>query len=152
MFRYHRWATVTLIDHLKQLPPARLNDTVPGTMGTIHDTMTHLVGAERIYLALMHDQPRPPRLDDTLTLDDLRREFESLSKQWDEILDHVDDYDPTLHRAHDDEVVPHVRDLLITQTLHHGNDHRTHICTVLGATGQDVPEMDEWAYWFSADH
>ncbi len=152
MFNYHYWATFTLIDHLANLPAERLNDTVPGTAGSIHDTLTHLVRAERLYLALMNDQPRPVHEDRTFTLDELREQFSAQTKRWEEILDHVDDYDPTLQRADQGEVVPHVRNLLITQTIHHGNDHRTHICTILGATGQEVPDIDEWSYWFSDQH
>ncbi len=152
MFNYHYWATFKLIDHLANLPPERLNDTVPGTAGSIHDTLIHLVGAERLYLALMNDQPRPAPDDRPFSLSELRDQFSAQTKRWEEILDHIDDYDPTLRRADQGEVVPHVRNLLITQTIHHGNDHRTHICTILGATGQDVPDIDEWAYWFSDEH
>jgi uncharacterized damage-inducible protein DinB len=126
---------------------------VPGTMGSILETMAHLVRADRLYLTLLHDQPRPPRDNRTYSLPELRDQFEAQSKQWEELLDHVDDFDPTLRREQGEDVeVPHVRDLLLTQAIHHGNDHRTHICTILGATGQDVPDMDEWAYWFSEGH
>ena len=30
--------------------------------------------------------------------------------------------------------------------MHHGNDHRTHICTIFGAHGIDYGDMDVWAY------
>ena len=36
--------------------------------------------------------------------------------------------------------------ILLVQAIHHGNDHRTHICTVLSSHGVSVPEMDVWAY------
>ena len=32
------------------------------------------------------------------------------------------------------------------QALHHGNDHRTHVCTILGQHGIPYGEMDVWAY------
>ncbi len=152
MFDYHNWATYTLIDHLTTLPEETLNETVPGTAGTIHDTLTHIVRADRLYLRLMNDQGRPARENRTYTLSELRAEFEALTRGWDSILEHVDDYDPTLPAESDHGPVPHVRNLLITQAIHHGNDHRTHICTILGAHGHDVPEIDEWAYWFSPEH
>ncbi len=150
IFNYHYWATFTLLDHCAALPPERLDDSVPGTAGSIIDTMTHLVLAERLYLALINGQPRPPRDHRKYTLQELREQFEGQTRQWEEILDHVDDYDPTLHNEDGD--YPHARDLFLTQMIHHGNDHRTHICTILGATGQEVPEIDEWAYWFSGQH
>jgi hypothetical protein len=36
--------------------------------------------------------------------------------------------------------------IVIIQALHHGNDHRTHICTILGHHGVEYGEMDVWAY------
>ncbi len=150
IFKYHYWATFTIIDHLATLPPEHLNDSVPGTAGSIIDTLKHLINADNLYQVLVQDQPRPPRDEQTNTLQGLRDKFEAQSTKWEEILDHVDDYDPTLHNEEGD--FPHARDLLITQAIHHGNDHRTHICTILGATGQEVPEIDEWTYWFSDQH
>jgi hypothetical protein len=36
--------------------------------------------------------------------------------------------------------------VVIIQALHHGNDHRTHICTILGAGDITYGDMDVWAY------
>ncbi len=154
MFHYHYWATITLIDHLANLPPERLGDAVPGTAGSIHDTLTHLVAADRRYLELMMGvgTPRMTPVDGAQSLEQLREQFSAQTNRWEEILDHVGDYDPTLPGREDRPETPHVRNLLMTQAIHHGNDHRTHICTILGATGQDVPDIDEWAYWFSDQH
>ncbi len=154
IFKYHYWATFTLIDHLAQLPSERLNDSVPGTAGSIYHTLAHLVGADKRYLELMTGEGGPYGSPDEhdVPLAELRKRFESQTEQWESILDHVDDYDPTLPGRPDRPETPHVRDLLITQAIHHGNDHRTHICTILGATGQEVPDIDEWSFWFSGQH
>ena len=34
----------------------------------------------------------------------------------------------------------------IVQAIHHGNDHRTHICTILGQNGIDYGDLDVWAF------
>lgn len=36
--------------------------------------------------------------------------------------------------------------IVLVQALHHGNDHRTQICTVLGHHGIPFEEIDVWAY------
>jgi hypothetical protein len=36
--------------------------------------------------------------------------------------------------------------VLLIQALHHGNDHRTHVCTILGHHGIPYGDMDVWAY------
>jgi uncharacterized damage-inducible protein DinB len=36
---------------------------------------------------------------------------------------------------------------MVVQALHHGNDHRTQICTVLSTNGYESPDLDVWTYW-----
>jgi uncharacterized damage-inducible protein DinB len=149
MFRYHTWATLKLLDHCEALPPEQLDQTTPGTMGSIRETFAHLIGADAGYQARL-------RGDSSLRianayerpLAELRGYFVERSQGWEEALGHLDDFDPLLEAGDDHPDVPHVRDLLLTQALHHGNDHRTHICSVLGAHDLEVPEIDAWMYWF----
>jgi uncharacterized damage-inducible protein DinB len=147
-FRYHTWATLTLLDFCAALPPERLDETAPGTMGTVHDTFRHLIAADAGYQARMTgDASIRIQGADRMSLDELRTRFVEQSKRWESVLDRIDDFDPKIE-AHDDyPQIPHARNLLLTQTLHHGNDHRTHICTVLGANGVEGPWMDAWACW-----
>jgi uncharacterized damage-inducible protein DinB len=149
MFRYHTWATLKLIDHCAALPPGRLDETIPGTMGTIHDTLVHLIVSDAGYLARMHADAAVRITDaDDLPLADLRAHFVDRSNRWEAVLDDLDAFDPMIPAREDHPDLPHVRDLLLVQAIHHGNDHRTHICSILGAKGLDVPETDAWMYWF----
>jgi hypothetical protein len=34
----------------------------------------------------------------------------------------------------------------MTQALHHANEHRAHICTILGALGHEPPDVSAWEY------
>jgi hypothetical protein len=34
----------------------------------------------------------------------------------------------------------------MAQAIHHADDHRSHILSILGARGLEVPELDVWAY------
>ena len=45
-FDHHVWATLQLIDACLALSDEQLATTVPGTYGSILDTMRHLVGAD----------------------------------------------------------------------------------------------------------
>jgi hypothetical protein len=36
--------------------------------------------------------------------------------------------------------------VVLLQAMHHGNDHRTHLCTILGLHGIDYGGIDVWAY------
>ncbi len=36
--------------------------------------------------------------------------------------------------------------VFIAQALHHANEHRAHICTILGALGHEPPDVSAWGY------
>ena len=40
--------------------------------------------------------------------------------------------------------------VILTQVFHHANEHRAHICTILGALGYDVPDVSAWGYGFAS--
>src|SRR5512145_2829604 len=65
MFAHHLWATETLIDHLAGLPAERLDETIPGTYGSMVATLTHLVDADGRYLVRFEDPSPPPAEDRT---------------------------------------------------------------------------------------
>jgi uncharacterized damage-inducible protein DinB len=46
-FDHHVWATLTVLDACGSLTDEQLATTVPGTYGSILDTLRHLVGADR---------------------------------------------------------------------------------------------------------
>jgi hypothetical protein len=63
------------------------------------------------------------------------------------LLDRVPELDVTLPARGDRPEMPHATNLIFVQALHHGNDHRTQICTVLSANGYEAPDLSGWAYW-----
>ncbi|HEX5951074.1 MAG TPA: DinB family protein [Actinomycetota bacterium] len=150
MFAHHLWATETLIDHLAGLPSERLDEAIPGTYGSMVATLTHLVDADGRYLVRFED-PSPPPAEDRagVPLATLREEVAGRRGQWDRVLDRLERGELTAAvRAK-----PHYPDtddaegLLLLQAVQHGNDHRTQICSTLGALGEQVPELDGWEYW-----
>lgn len=34
----------------------------------------------------------------------------------------------------------------MAQAIHHAGEHRTHILSILGSRGLEVPRLDVWAY------
>jgi uncharacterized damage-inducible protein DinB len=150
MFRHHAWATAQLIDHCDGLPAERLQETIPGTYGTILATLTHIVGADQRYLARMTQEQakHPVREDQEVTLAGLRDANDESARRWDALVDRAPELNVTLAPFRDIPETPRAEDLLFLQAIHHGNDHRTHICSILGAEGQEVPDVSGWAYWY----
>jgi len=148
LFRYHTWATLTLLDFCLGLPDEELDKTAPGTMGTIRETFTHLIASDAGYQARMRADPSVRIPDaESRSLSELREIFIEKSKGWQAVLDDLGSFDPAIEAHEDYPRIAHARNLLLTQALHHGNDHRTHICGVLGANGHEIPWMDAWAFW-----
>jgi uncharacterized damage-inducible protein DinB len=150
LFRYHTWATLTLIDHCAGLPAEALRESAPGTYGPILATLVHLVAAEQRYLRrLPGEQPRTTlREGMEPALADLRAVCEEQAQLWEALLDRGAELNVTMPALPDGwPETPHAETLLVLQCLHHGNDHRTHIGTVLGAHGRDMPAIGGWEYW-----
>ena len=149
IFGHHAWATFTLLDYCERLPPDQLRGTAPGTYGSILDTFVHLVAADQRYLVAFTGEPpaAPLREGDTPTLAELRPRFEASVRLWEGLLDRVGELDVTLRGRGGEPDVPHAQNLLMLQAIHHGNDHRTHICSVLSVLGLEAPEVDGWHYW-----
>ncbi len=147
-FQHHAWANLRLIDHCAGLPPETLEATVPGTRGTIMTTLVHLVGADQRYLLPMDGQEAGIRIHETESpsLADVRAAAELQAARWQALIDRARELDVTLSRREWPEV-RHAEELLFLQAIHHGNDHRTHVCTILGAHGLEVPDLSGWEYW-----
>jgi uncharacterized damage-inducible protein DinB len=49
LYRHKTWATLRLMEHRQGLDDEHLDATIPGTFGTIRDTLRHLVDGEEGY-------------------------------------------------------------------------------------------------------
>jgi uncharacterized damage-inducible protein DinB len=147
-FAHHVWATLRVIDTCLELTPEQLATAVPGTYGSILDTMRHLVAADSWYLFRLSGERRPPIEDEErLGLNELRSVMEAAGPAWAEVL--AADPDPdALVRALDDDgtEVFTPTGIRLAQVLHHGTDHRSQICTALTTLGIEPPGIDVWDF------
>ena len=146
------WATLQLIDHCMALEPARLELSTPGTYGTIRETLTHLVGADARYQHRLETGQRKPRHEGPPpTLADLRAEMARQADRWRDLLARQDEFDPTVPAEPNEDPpypeIPHAVGLLLTQAIHHGEEHRVQVNSILGAHGLEVPDLSGWEYF-----
>lgn len=144
---HHAWASLALIDRCLTLSPAQLDLSAPGTFGSIHATLDHLVRADRRYMrGITGDPPGPAAVALPLLLD-LRAEMERQERKWHDVVDHIDDLDATMPPIHGEyPEITHAVGLFIAQAVWHGQEHRAHVCTILGAHGLEVPDLSGWTY------
>jgi uncharacterized damage-inducible protein DinB len=146
-FAHHVWATITLIDVCLSLEPRELETAVPGTYGSIIDTMRHLVGADANYLFAMGGGTTPRVEEEQLDLSGMRAVMGEHGDAWASVL--REDLDPSevLVRRRDDGSETHApSSIRLAQVLHHGTDHRSQICTALTAIGVEPPAIDVWDF------
>ncbi len=150
LFRHNAWATERLLEHCAGLPPEALERSTPGTYGSIIATLRHLSAAEERYLHRVEGSPRREEVLEKaeLGLDELRREGAGRAERWQRYLAGAPDPDRIIVANLSDgrEVRIAVKTFLV-QAIHHGNDHRTHVCTVLGSHSLPVPDLDAWTFY-----
>jgi uncharacterized damage-inducible protein DinB len=157
MFRHKTWATLRLIEYCQGLPSDDLDARIPGTFGTIRETLRHLVGADEGYFSILTrkqlSEPLPDgvvKLDDLsdgpVALDELARRIRALAPRW-ELLAQDAEVARRECTTSDGWRVPGF--VPMAQAIHHADDHRSHVLSILGARGLEVPEpngLDVWGY------
>jgi uncharacterized damage-inducible protein DinB len=144
-FDHHVWATLQVIDACLGLSDEQLATTVPGTYGSILDTMRHLVGADTSYLHLL-SEGRVAEIDDaSMSLAELRPVMEANGPGWADVVAAAGDPDRSIMREREDGSTSTAPlGVRIAQVVHHGTDHRSQVCTALTSLGITPPEIDVW--------
>ena len=145
---HHGWATTTLLAYCQGLDDATLNATAPGVFGTIIETLRHLIDSEMSYLCRLTGAwpERPWPYDEAVGLDVLQERAALLAAALERFLA-ADWDDDRLGEAYGDgEVFAVHAGVYLAQAIHHANEHRAHVCTILGAMGHEPPEVSAWAY------
>ena len=159
MFRHKTWATLRLIEHCQGLEDEHLDATAPGTYGTIRETLRHLVEAEEGYLSILTRERFASKAeaeafigtadrlpDGPVRLDELAKRIRRMGPHWEAMAQDADlpgrDVTTT-----DGWHLPGA--VIMAQTIHHAGDHRSHVMTILGARGLELPrpnDLDAWGY------
>jgi uncharacterized damage-inducible protein DinB len=143
-FAHHIWATQRLIDDCTALTPGQLQTPVPGTYGSIIDTLRHLVRSDGWYLSFFREGIA--QTHEGATLDELRSAITRNGTAWMEVLAGAVDADADIVEYDNGWEVHSPLGVRLAQVIHHGTDHRSHVCTGLTILGLTPPEIDIWAY------
>jgi uncharacterized damage-inducible protein DinB len=148
-FRHNRWANLRLLDYCATLTDDQLQLGARGTYGTVAATLQHLLAAEQRYVrqlgggdALLSEADEFPGVPVLKELAD---------GSGDALLAIAASVNPddTFEREFRDVLSRVSKGVVLIQALHHGNDHRAHIGTILGQNGLSTPPLDVWEYGLS---
>lgn len=141
-FGHHLWATRRLLEFCNGLSAEQLALDAPGTYGSIGATLDHLLSSDRSYFSRLNGTGRQPPLDaggPGPLLEHLARSGEG----WRAYLASGPDFEKAIEVERRGPVPAWV---IVLQAVHHGNDHRANVGTVLLRHGLEAPEVDAWAY------
>jgi uncharacterized damage-inducible protein DinB len=136
------WATGTVLEHCLELGDRALLATAPGTYGTLHGTLTHMIDADGAYLSLLTGAPEV-LLEGSADPDTLRRCAERWRAAWRDYLETGPDHERLIEAGGNRRAQGWA---LALQAVHHTNDHLAHIGTILGTNGLPEPGTSVWTY------
>ena len=145
VLRHNAWANRVLLEHCASLGPGALDLAAAGTYGTLYGTLQHLVGGEQFYIRLLTEEVLGTlvRKTERRTLDDLVA-ISALTGS--RAIDFAAEEDPERvigEPGNDDWTTAGI---VLAQLINHGNEHRAHASTILGANGRTPPKIGAWSY------
>jgi uncharacterized damage-inducible protein DinB len=148
-FAHHTWATKRLADACLKLTPEQLTTEVPGTYGSILETLRHMVADDWFYLGVLTGQ-RPALASEPQTMDvaGLSAAIDVLAAEWRGLLSGDLDPDAMVKEVDPDDGFRRDTTLGVhlAQALHHGNEHRAQVCTALTVIGVEPPALSVFRF------
>ena len=146
--RYNRWANLHLLDVCSRLSDEQLQLSSPGTYGTIASTWLHLLAAEQRYLRRLIGFE--PQISESEALPGMPALTQQAATSGARLIDAAAEAAPDgTSPDNDGGGVRHW--VVMAQAIHHGNDHRTQICTILGQNDISYGDLDVWAFGVTND-
>lgn len=145
VLRHNTWATVSLLEFCTALDPATVDLSAVGTYGTLYGTLQHLVSAEQWYVQLLTgDLLGRPRIrrGERHPLPELAKTASLTGARALEVVAS----DDVTRRIEMNEGRRSTVGVILAQLVHHGNEHRTQVTTILGANGIEPPAVSAWGY------
>ena len=146
-FRHNTWANLRLLDFCAGLSDEQLNASAVGTLGSIRDTLVHIVNAEVDYVNLAKGlveelMPHDPFPGFEALRDAVRRAGDELLQ-----LAAAARTDTIVRVTRPEEpIYEYPLAGLLVQVLNHSTEHRAQISTIITRLGLEPPSMSSWKY------
>ncbi|HEX6489599.1 MAG TPA: DinB family protein [Candidatus Dormibacteraeota bacterium] len=147
LFRRNAWATEQLLGFCAAQPPEVLQRADPDVYGSIEATFNHIVSAEQRYLSRLDGAEPTLRDRGPLSVAELGGPARDCAARWEALL--AAPLQPEREREHQGQGGERFRLADwhgFVQVVHHGDDHRTQVNTLLSRQGVEPPNLDGWAF------
>ena len=148
IFRHNLWANLRLFKVCETLNNEQLDTSLPGTYGSIRDTLEHILRAERSYLSRIstgelypHPKDAPP-----MTIPEMTEAIQETSEGLLEWAGKVGAIDTVrLEWEGTPRDVP--KTTILTQVINHATEHRAQIMVIMTQLGVEPPDVSSWMYF-----
>lgn len=147
LFEREAWANMRLIEFCAKLPEEVLAGAAGAdVMGPVDRQLAHIVSGGAVILPWVTEERWTGEVIADLPVDRLQAPMEWVAERWSGAMDF--DRDPELVYQFQGRrgPVPMTSWKAILQYLHHGDDHRNQIATVLTRHGVVPPDLDVWSF------
>src|SRR5262245_11985427 len=93
LFKHNLWANLYLLDACAKLSADELEASVPGTYGTVRNTLIHLLETESDYVATLTDQPTKARYQPGEPFPDFERLRQSARQSGEALISYAEQFD-----------------------------------------------------------
>lgn len=146
-YRYDRWAMERTFDAAAAVDPARLDEDLGSSFGSVRETLLHVVASEWIWLRRWKGTSPAGMPEDwvSLPLAGIRREWEAVDAERTEFLEALgeDDLDAELDYTNTaGEPRCHALWQLLRHVVNHSSYHRGQVTTMLRQSGAEATGTD----------
>ena len=145
--RYNNWANQQVLEACQKLNEEQLAAAMPGTYGTIRDTLEHIIEGEAFYVGLLTgNRPKPPFQWETKPGFTEMRDY--AVRVGSALVDAIHQIHATsmVHEEDQGNTFHYQALAIFIQVINHGVEHRTNITTILSAGQHTPPAVDGWGY------
>jgi uncharacterized damage-inducible protein DinB len=144
---YNQWANQQLLSICMNLDKDLLTADIQGTIGSILETLGHILRAEAGFLKRIHGTSSQPsfKWEENPSLVQMAAYADQVS---DAFIDTVGRVSPTdnVHEEDNSWTFDYQARLIFMSLIFHGIAHRTDITTFLNSRDVSLPELDVWGY------
>lgn len=146
LFEHNRWANLRAVASCAGLTDEQLDATVPGTAGSVRETLMHIAGAEQRYvMRLSGRQVTYGERDGWPGVEPLRQALDESGHTLLELVERADP-DEVLRGEHQGRLVALSVATVYVQAINHATEHRAQIATILTQQGVAPPDFSGWAW------
>jgi uncharacterized damage-inducible protein DinB len=147
LLAHDRWATRQIIDACAKLSEEKFHQRFEMGPGSLHDTVTHIIGAMRVWADTLEAREQRPRIEGT------KRTIAELIALLDETFDDIENsarrhpLDGIVLRVRDGKTFQFTRGAVLTHVATHAMHHRAQCLNMLRHVGVSPLPANSVAEW-----